>query len=326
MDTLLREEETDMVMVFFVTAPFVDLDAIANRIEEAAGSSPKPVVVVIETTDKWKPLIDRIRAAGTPVFEFPEDGVRSLAAMHRYSTLRDRQHEAAPDLKIDRTAATKILEAHEGQDAYIPQADAFALLQSYGIATPKIAAVSGAEDLAKAAESVGFPCVLKVDSTEVVHKSDEGGVALNLGDAAQLAAAFADMSTRFAKVNANYVVQEQATVGKELIVGATDSPGLGKLVMFGLGGIFVEVMKDVSFSVAPLSRPEAREMIREIKGYPLLEGTRGEAGVDLESVEDLLLRVSRLVVDHPSIMEMDLNPVFARPDGVNAVDVRIRVR
>ena len=123
-----------------------------------------------------------------------------------------------------------------------------------------------------------------------------------------------------------YVVQAQAPTGRELIIGASEAPGLGSLVMFGLGGIFVEVLKDVAFSVAPLSLPETREMMREIKGFPLLEGTRGEAGVDLAAIEDMLLRVSRLVADHPSIVEMDLNPVFARPDGATAVDVRIRVR
>jgi len=326
MDTLLKETETDMVMVFFVTAPFVDLDAIATRIEEAAASSTKPVVVVVETIARWGALIDRIRAAGVPVYEFPEDGVRSLGAMHRYAVLRDREESAAPELETDRAAADKLLARYKGMDTYLSQVDAFALLEAYRIPVPRIAAAGGEADLADASAVVGFPCVLKVDSAEVVHKSDEGGVVLGLADLDELSSAFAAMQKKFSAVDAGFVVQEQAPAGKELIIGASEAPGLGSLVMFGLGGIFVEVMKDVAFSVAPLSIPEAREMMREIKGFSLLEGTRGETGIDLAAVEEMLLRVSRLVADHPSIVEMDLNPVFARPDGATAVDVRIRVR
>lgn len=326
MDTLLRETGTDMVMVFFVTAPFVDLDAIATRIEEAAKSSTKPVVVVIETIAKWAPLIDRIRSAGVPVFEFPEDGVRALAAMNRYRVLRDRDQGELPGLEVDHAGAAALLAGHAGQGAYMPQADAFALLATYGIPVPRIVSVGESGDLTAAAEVTGFPCVLKVDSPSVVHKSDEGGVVLGISSIGDLESAFVAMQSRFAGRGARFVVQEQAAPGRELIVGATESPGLGSLVMFGLGGIFVEVLKDVAFSVAPLTRPQAREMMTEIKGYPMLEGQRGQASVDLGAVEDLLLRVSRLVADHPSIVEMDLNPVFARPDGVTAVDVRIRVR
>ncbi len=326
MDTLLHEEETDMVMVFFVTAPFVDLDAIAERIEEAAASSAKPVVVVIETIAKWGGLLDRIRAAGVPVYEFPEDGVRALAAMHRYATLRARKTEAPPELEVNRAEAAKLLAGYSGRDGYLSQIDAFALLELYGISVPKRARIREMEDLVAGAAEVGFPCVLKVDSADVVHKSDEGGVILGIADEHELAAAFGDLQKKFARVDAEYFLQRQLPAAKELILGALDAPGLGKLVMFGLGGIFVEIMKDVSFAVAPLSKPEAQEMMREIQGFSLLSGSRGEASVDLDALESLLLRVSRLVADHPSIAEMDLNPVFATADGATAVDVRIRVR
>ena len=135
------------------------------------------------------------------------------------------------------------------------------------------------------------------------------------------------MSSCFPDSGVSYILQEQKARGREVIIGATESPGLGSLVMFGLGGIFVEVMKDVVFALAPLSRPEARGMLRGIKGFGLLEGVRGEPGVDLEALEGLLIRVSRLVADFPSIVEMDLNPVLAYPDQAPAaVDVRVRVR
>jgi acetyltransferase len=327
-ETLLAERETDMVLVFFVTAPFVDLDAIAAQIKEALATSRKPVVAVIETSEKWYSLIDNLRAGGVPVYEFPEDGARALAAMAKYSDIRARKVEAAPELKVDQARAEAIVKRFAGKDAYLPQVEAFGLLAAYGVPVPRFAAIAAEGDVAAAAKQVGFPCVLKVDSAEVVHKSDEGGVQLNIEDEAALAAAYKSMRDRFAGRQASYLAMEQQPVGREVIIGVTEAPGLGSLVMFGLGGIFVEVMKDVIFGVAPLSRPEAGELLRGIKGFPVLEGVRGEKGADLPALEDLLCRVSRLAADFPAIVEMDLNPIFVYPAGTApaAVDVRLKVR
>ncbi len=327
-DTLVNEDGVDMVLIFFVTAPFVDLDAIAARIEEVVKSSTKPVVMVIETMSTWYGLIDKLRGSGVPVYEFAEDGARALAAMADYSDLKARVKEDPPRLDVDQKAAQVIVDKYQGQDAYLPQDQAFALLSAYGLPVPRLATVASKDQLAAVADKVGFPCVLKVDSAEVIHKSDEGGVVLGIADLAALEEAFAELQGRFAGKQATYLVMEQKPVGREIIVGATASPGLGSLVMFGLGGVFVEVMKDVSVAVAPLSKPEAREMMRQIKGYPVLEGMRGDPGVDLAAVEDLLLRASRLAADFPAITEMDLNPIFAYPEGTPpaAVDVRIKVR
>jgi acetyltransferase len=325
-ETLLAEKETDMVLVFFVTAPFTDTEAIARRIKEATDASDKPVVIVVETYSEFYGLIDKLRASDLPVYEFAEDGARALAAMADYAALRDREIEAPPELDVDRTRAGEIVGRYEGADAYLPQAEAFEVLASYGIPVPKVRAVGGASDLDAAAAEVGFPCVLKIDTDDVVHKSDEGGVVLGIENPDDLKAAFETMAGRFSGGDASFILQQQMPSGREIIVGATEAPGLGHLVMFGLGGIFVEVMEDVAFAVAPLSRPEARAVMREIKGFPILEGVRGGPAADLDGVEDLLLRVSRLVADFPAIVEMDLNPVFADADGVSAVDARIRVR
>jgi acetyltransferase len=325
-ETLLAEDGTDMVLVFFVTAPFTDTDAIARRIKEATDSSDKPVVVVVETYSEFYGLIDRLRQSGLPVYEFAEDGARALAAMSVYAELRDREVEEPPELAVDRAAAEEIVRKHEGRDAYLPQADAFAILSAYGVPVPKVRVVAGSEDLGAAAADVGLPCVLKIDSTAVIHKSDEGGVVLGIADEQALAAAFAEMKGRFPGGEVAFILQEQKPAGREIIIGATESPGLGHLVMFGLGGIFVEVMEDVAFALAPLSRPEARALMREIKGFPILEGVRGEPSADLEAIEDLLLRVSRMVADNPSITELDLNPILVTPHGACAVDVRLKVR
>ena len=325
-ETLLAEEDTDMVLVFFVTAPFTDTEAIARRIKEATDASDKPVVVVVETYSAFYGLIDKLRESNLPVYEFAEDGARALAAMFRYAELRDREVEAPPEIEVNRAGAEEILAGYEGRDTYLPQADAFAILTAYRIPVPKVRLVSGDDDLDAVAADVGFPCVLKVDSAEVIHKSDEGGVVLGIKDGGALAEAYNDLTERFAGKGVTFIVQEQKPAGREVIIGATEAEGLGHLVMFGLGGVFVEVMRDVAFALAPLSRPEARTLMRGIKGFPILEGVRGEPGADLEAIEDLLLRVSRMVADNPSITELDLNPILVTPDGAYAVDVRLKVR
>ncbi|MBN2361188.1 MAG: acetate--CoA ligase family protein [Deltaproteobacteria bacterium] len=325
-DTLLKEPGVDMVQIFMVTAPFVDLDAVARRIKEATSQATKPVVMAIETLER-RDLIHNLRQSGVPVFEFSEDGIRALAAGARHHELKSRPREAAPELDVKREAAAAVVERFAGQDAFLPQADAFELLAAYGIPVPRLAAVTSRDGLAAASARVGFPCALKVDAAAVVHKSEAGGVALDLRDLKALQAAFDKMHDRFAGQQPTYVVMEQRPAGREVIVGAKAAAGLGGLVLFGLGGIFVEVMKDVMVGVAPLSRPAAREMLHGIKGFAVLEGVRGQPGVDLDALEDLLLRASRLVADFPAIAEMDLNPIFAHPRGTPtvAVDVRIKI-
>jgi acetyltransferase len=325
--TLLAEDNTDMVMVFFVTAPFTDVEAIARRIDEAAAESKKPVVVVVETFSENYGLIDKLRAAGLPVYEFPEDGARALASMNRYARLRERMREDVPELETNRATADSLIDGYRGTDSYLTQTDAFAVLSAYGIRSPRMAGFSTPRGLEGAAEITGFPCVLKVDSPEVVHKSDEGGVVLGIADLEHLQAAYQGLTTRFGD-GASCLLMEQAPAGRELIAGVAASEGLGSLVMFGLGGIFVEVMKDVAAAVAPLSRPEADELVRAIQGFEVLSGARGAEPIDLPAVTDMLVRVSLLAADFPEIVEMDLNPIFAYPEGRApvAVDVRLRVQ
>jgi acetyltransferase len=324
--TLLAEENTDMVMVFFVTAPFTDIDAIALRIKEATEESDKPVVVVVETYSENYRLIENLRAADLPVYEFAEDGARALAAMNRYSRLRDRPREEVPDLKTDRAAAETIIGKYRGAGSYLTQEDAFAVLSAYGIRSPRMAEFSTPKGLEGAADIAGFPCVLKIDSQDVIHKSDEGGVVLGIVDMDELREAYDNMVDRFGE-GAACLLMQQAPPGRELIAGVAASVGLGSLVMFGLGGIFVEVLKDVAVAVAPLSRPEADELLRTIQGFEILTGQRGTDPIDLPALTDMMVRVSLLAADFPEIVEMDLNPIFAYPSGKApvAVDVRLKV-
>jgi acyl-CoA synthetase (NDP forming) len=202
------------------------------------------------------------------------------------------------------------------------------LLEEAGIPIVRARLATSRDAAVQAARDVGFPVVLKVVSPQITHKSDVGGVKLDLKSPEEVAAAFDEImaAARRAAPDAaidGVSVQQMARPGIEVIVGVSTDPQFGPVIMFGLGGILVEVLKDVSFRIIPIASRDARQMIHEIKGFPLLEGYRGQDPADLAALESLLLRVSAFVEQQPEVSELDLNPVFAYKDGALAVDARI---
>jgi acyl-CoA synthetase (NDP forming) len=202
------------------------------------------------------------------------------------------------------------------------------LLEEAGIPIVRARLATSRDAAVQAARDVGFPAVLKVVSPQITHKSDVGGVKLDLKSPEEVAAAFDEImaAARRAAPDAaidGVSVQQMARPGIEVIVGVSTDPQFGPVIMFGLGGILVEVLKDVSFRIIPIASRDARQMIHEIKGFPLLEGYRGQDPADLAALESLLLRVSAFVEQQPEVSELDLNPVFAYKDGALAVDARI---
>jgi acyl-CoA synthetase (NDP forming) len=189
-----------------------------------------------------------------------------------------------------------------------------------------------ADEAVDLARRIGFPVAVKLASRQVVHKTEAGGVCLNLADASAVRNAFDEIRERLAQANQigameGVVVQPMIASGVEVMAGVTHDPLFGPLVAFGLGGIYVEVLADVCFRVTPLTDRDAAEMVRSIRGYRLLQGYRGHPPADLESIQEMLLRLSRLVEELPEIREVDLNPVFALPpgQGCRIVDARVRV-
>ena len=204
------------------------------------------------------------------------------------------------------------------------------ILHGAGIPVALAEVAATAKDAVAAAGRLGYPVVLKILSPDIAHKSDAGGVKVGPNSAAEVKAAFEEIMTavKARQPDAHIegvAVQKMAAAGTEVIVGMSKDPQFGPVMMFGLGGIFVEVLKDVAFRIVPLEPRDAREMIREIKGFPVLEGVRGQDPADLVALEGLILKVSEFVEAHPEIDELDLNPVFAYKDGVIAVDARIVV-
>ncbi len=213
----------------------------------------------------------------------------------------------------------------------ITEPEAIALLREYRIPYPDYAIARDAQQAVEIAEGLGYPVVLKIVSSDVIHKSEAGGVAIGLEDGTAVRQAFGQI---LASVQGRHpgtslqqmLVCRQAPAGLEAIVGALHDAMFGPALMFGLGGIFTEVLRDVTFRILPIRRHDAEEMIREIRGYPLLAGTRGQAGCDLHALADLLLSVSRMVSERPEIEELDLNPVRLYKEGLMALDVRIMTR
>jgi acyl-CoA synthetase (NDP forming) len=212
----------------------------------------------------------------------------------------------------------------------IGDAEARDIMEAYGIRIPASKLATTAEEAVEFAEEIGYPLVMKIASPDILHKTDVGGVKLGLSDATDVRDAFDLLVYRATRYMPDAeiwgcLVQEMIKGGKEIIVGMNCDPQFGPLMMFGLGGIYVEALKDVAFRIAPFSRQEAKEMLTEIRSYSLLKGVRGERPSDTEAIIDTLLRLSQLVTDFPEIMEMDINPliVFEAGRGVVGVDMRL---
>ncbi len=324
-DALMQDPGVDSILISFITAQFVDLDGIAATLSAWGKKAVKPLVCVIMTIPKWQRLIDAIREGGVPVYEFPETAARALCGMTRYGEHRHAPAEEFPELAVDRAAAEKILAPSPA--GYLSQADAFAVLDAYGIPAVKTHAVAGREGLKAAGDAVGYPLVLKVDARGIVHKTEAGGLTLGIQNETELRAAFTEMAKRFRAESPTFIVQAQLDDAVETIVGVNNTEGPAPILMFGLGGVLVEAIKDVAFRLAPLSKQAAEAMIGAIKGQPVLAGVRGRGSADVDSLVEILLRVSRLANDFPRIAELDLNPIlsFGPDGGSQAVDVRIRL-
>jgi len=211
---------------------------------------------------------------------------------------------------------------------FLLESEAKTVCRAYGIPVTDFEVAKNGAEAVEFAQKIGYPVVLKIVSPDVIHKSDVGGVIVNIKDAENVQKAYEQImdSVKKHKPNAKIVgvlVQEMAPQSTEVIVGATKDPQFGPTLMFGLGGIFVEILKDVTFRIAPITEDEAREMITAVKAYPLLKGYRNAPPADIEAIAEILLNTSRLVMEHQEIKELDLNPIMVYEKGAKTVDARI---
>ena len=328
---LLRDERIDSVIVLFVPALVTEAADMARAVVRAASGNQKPVLVCPVGTHGVPEALRILREAKIPTYAFPEDAAVALTHAVRYGQWLKKPAGVVPELSdVSRERARAVLEGR--QAGWLSADEVRALLEAYGIRMPRSRVVRSAGEAEEAARAFGGKVAVKLVSREIQHKTEVGGVKLGLSTPEEAGQAFEEIRANLAAQGLadkmeGALVQEMIAGGVETYVGSTEAPGFGMLVAFGIGGINVELWKDVVFRVHPLTDLDAREMLEQIRGRALLEGFRGMPPADKEALVSAILRVDRLVGDNPEIRELDINPLVALPpgEGVVAIDARIRI-
>jgi acetyl coenzyme A synthetase (ADP forming)-like protein len=338
-EILLRDRQVDALIVLTIHVGLADIVAIARGIAAGVararrqGGAAKPVLTCIMDGDK-------LRDAGAgngeklPNYAFPENAARVLGKLASYAEWRKQPLGLIPEFDDIRPQAARALCQTVLKDrgsGWLGADEARKMLDAFALPLPSSALCRTDQEAAAFARTIGFPVALKLASRQIVHKTEVGGVQLNLKDESAVRAAFAAIHDRLAEENRltafdGVLVQPMISGGVEVMVGVAQDPSFGPLIGFGLGGIHVEILKDVCFRVTPITDRDAKEMVRGIHGYRLLEGYRNHPPADIAAIENLLLRVARLVEEVPEIAELDLNPVIALPPGQGCLIVDARIR
>jgi acetyltransferase len=331
LEAVLRDEGIDGVIVMLAPQVMTQVEETAEAVGQIVARYDKPVLGCFMGQARVGPGIKVLNQYKIPNYPFPERAVGALKAMLNYRLWLDRPSLKIEEFDVNRERVKGIFDQvrADGRQT-IGDAEARDIMEAYGIRIPASKLATTADEAVEVAEEIGYPVVMKIASPDILHKTDIGGVKLGITNATDVRDAFDLLVYRATRYMPDAeiwgcLVQEMIKGGKEVIVGMNCDPQFGPLMMFGLGGIYVEALKDVAFRIAPFSRREAEEMITEIRSYSLLRGVRGERPSDTEAIVDTLLRLSQLVTDFPEIMEMDVNPliVFEVGRGVVGVDMRL---
>jgi acetyltransferase len=334
---LLEDEGVDSLLVVFVPPMMIDAMEIVEGLEAVRKKFDKPMFGVFMAPDEFFQELNKKHPGHMAIYLFPESAVQALAALDRYRQWRDKPSGEVRIFDVDRKSAVGLLNQVRNQGrSELTLLEAQKLVEFYGICAARATLAKDSKELGEVARRVRYPAVLKAVAPGLLHKTEAGGVRLDIHTPEELIDAARLMTEEVKRRHPGsatlgdqmgFLVQEYVRGGREVIIGMTHDPKFGPLVMFGLGGIYVETFKDVVFRVPPITDLEAREMIRQIRGYRLLEGVRGEPSVDLEGLAEILERFSQLVEDLPQLAEMDINPllVFPQAQDFRAVDIRVRL-
>ncbi len=328
--TVLADPNVDIAIAILVPQALVNTDGVAQAIVDQAKAQDKPVVAVFVGEWSTKKAREILHTNGIPMYTHPETPGKVLSALLNYAKWLQKSNQDEVKLQnLDQVAVKTLLEQAKGQPA-LGEVLTRPLLAAYGMPVVAGEMATSAEAAAQAAQRVGFPVVMKIVSPDILHKSDVGGIRLNLGSPEAVRAAYDDMLRSIAiKLPSAHLegvlIEAMAPKGQEVIVGMRRDPNFGPLMMFGLGGIYVELFGDVSFRVAPLTYNDALDMIHSTRAGRLLTGFRGMPEADVEAVAQTILRLSRLAVDFPQISEIEINPLLVLPKdkGTLALDGRV---
>ena len=331
LNAVIKDEGVDGALVILTPQSMTNVLGTAQAIVRIARRSSKPILCcfmgVIDVSAGKKYL----QESGVPVFNFPENAAKAFGALYRYSNWMNRQILAQFELTHETKKATEIIDKclAEGK-TYLGELDGLDLLKCYGLNVLPTELAETEEKAADIAKKIGFPVVMKIVSPQIIHKSDAGGVVVGIKTQKEAKDAFVEIVANAKAFNPEaqidgVLIQKMAPKGQEVILGMSRYPLFGPLLMFGLGGVFVEVFQDVVFRLAPIGRNEARRMIRKIKGYKLLQGFRGKPVSDVEVIEKLMVCLSDMVINHPQISELDINPLLVHEKGKGATVADCRI-
>ncbi|CAM2059419.1 Acetate--CoA ligase (ADP-forming) I [Desulfovibrionales bacterium] len=330
LDIVIDDEFVHAILILLSPSASVEIEATAQAIIEVAKRSSKPIFSCFMGEQVVGPGKRMLQDAGIPCYSFPEPAIQGIQAMFQYSEYKKRPTRVEICYQRDRGLAEKVIaKARAADENEIVEFQAQDLLRAYGLPLPATILARTSDEATLAAEKIGYPVVLKIASPQISHKSDMGGVKVNIKNNSEVHSAFVDITSRAQRLRkdafiSGCLVQAMAPKdAKECIISFKRDPQFGPLVLFGLGGIYVEVLKDISFRLAPLSLFDAQEMIREIKSFPILSGVRGEQPVNFKALEDMILIISQLALDLPEILEAEFNPVLVNAKHAVVADCRI---
>ncbi|MFP4416508.1 MAG: acetate--CoA ligase family protein [Chitinivibrionales bacterium] len=331
LEVLLSGDEVDAAIVILTPQKMTEDKEIAKRIVEISKKYDKPVFSCFMGADIVGGGVKILQENKIPQYPIPERAARAMLEMVNYARYKNRPLRVVERFSVNKNPVHKIFRSYRERGMYeIGEADAKAIMNAYNFTVPPGILASNAHEAVRFGEEVGYPLAMKISSPDILHKSDVGGVKIGLSKASEVEDAYELMMLRIGRKMPHaelrgVVVEKMVTGGREVIVGMKKDPQFGPMLMFGLGGIFVEVLKDVTFSLAPITADEAYEMIRRTKTYKLLAGARGQKPVDIPAIVENLLRMSQLVMDFPEIEEIDINPlkVGFEGDGAFVVDARV---
>jgi acetyltransferase len=332
LEKVAGDPNTDGLLVVLTPQAMTEIEATAEAVGELASKSSKPILACFMGEARVKDGIDILNRYGVPNYPFPERAADALRAMADYQEIKARTTPQFETFNFDRSAVQSAIDhMHSEGRTSIGDAEARVILQAYGLRIPRSEVADTPDHAVEIAGKIGYPVVLKIASPDILHKTDVGGVKVGLQNAEAVRDAYELMVYRAQRYIPEAriwgcLVQEMAPPGGlEVLVGMNRDPQFGPLVTFGLGGIYVETLKDVTFRIAPFSRKEAEEMIGEIRAHALLDGVRGKPAMDKDAIVDALLRMGQLVQDFPDIVELDINPlmVYPREQGAIAIDMRL---